>query len=48
MDVMTSCLDPLERGAYLLIDDISLNPSQTKKWTIVANVNQTIDKYLFL
>ena len=35
-----------ERGAYLLIDDISLNPSQTKKWTIVANVNQTIDSII--
>ena len=35
-----------ERGAYLLIDDISLKPSQTKKWTIVANVNQTIDSII--
>ena len=30
----------------MLIDDISLNPSQTKKWTIVANVNQTIDSII--
>ena len=35
-----------ERGAYLLTDDISLKPSQTKKWTIVANVNQTIDSVI--
>ena len=35
-----------ERGAYLLTGDISLKPSQTKKWTIVANVNQTIDSII--
>ena len=35
-----------ERGAYLIMDDIVLNPNQEKKWTIVANVNQTIDSII--
>ncbi len=31
-----------EKGAYLIASDISLYPSEEKKWLFVANVNQSI------
>ena len=31
-----------ERGAYFLVDDISLKSQDQKKWSIVSNVNQSI------
>ncbi|MFT6333343.1 MAG: hypothetical protein ACJATI_000070 [Halioglobus sp.] len=33
-----------ERGAYFVVDSVSLSPSQDKKWSIVANVHQTQSK----
>ena len=37
-----------ERGAYFLTDNISLCPNEKQKWSIIANVNQTIDDIIEL
>ena len=37
-----------ERGAYFLTDEIALPPKHEQKWSIVANVNQTIDNIVAL